>query len=159
MANKKWFYPSNNISLQGSIVLPGDKSVGIRSIIILSQSYGISEVHNISMGEDVQTAIHAIKKLNISIKKTGKNSYKIFGLGIGFKKFNGTLNFNNSGTTLRLLTGLLATSPIKAKLIGDQSLSKRPIRIINLILLTSNIFMVMLSYLLILKKSASLRSS
>ena len=132
MANKKWFLPSNNISMHGAINLPGDKSVGIRSIIILSQSYGISEVHNISDGEDVQTAIHAIRKLKVPIQKIGSNSYRVFGLGIGFKKFKGTINFNNSGTTLRLLTGLLATSPVDAKLIGDQSLSRRPIRIISL---------------------------
>ena len=132
MANKKWFSPTNNISIQGSIDLPGDKSVGIRSIIILSQSFGISEIHNVSNGEDVQTAIQAIRKLNITIKKIGPNSYKVFGLGIGFKKFKGTINFNNSGTTLRLLTGLLATSPVNAKLIGDQSLSGRPIRIVQL---------------------------
>jgi len=132
MANKKWFLPSNNISINGTIHLPGDKSIGIRSIIILSQSYGISNVYNVSDGEDVQTSIRAIKKLKIPIRKINPNHYRVFGLGIGFKKFKGTINFNNSGTTLRLLTGLLATSKIDAKLIGDQSLSKRPIRIISL---------------------------
>ena len=132
MANKKWFLPSNNISINGTVHLPGDKSIGIRSIIILSQSYGISDVHNISGGEDVQTAIATIKKLKVQIHKIGPNHYRIFGLGIGFKKFRGTINFNNSGTTLRLLTGLLATSEVDIKLIGDQSLSKRPMRIIPL---------------------------
>ena len=132
MAIKKLFKAPNNISLKGSLHLPGDKSIGIRSLIILSQSYGISNVSNISDGEDVQTALANIKKLKITVKKTGPSDYKIFGLGIGFKPFKGTLNFNNSGTTLRLLTGLLSTSPVEAKLIGDASLSKRPIRIISL---------------------------
>ena len=132
MANKKWFLPSNNISINGTVHLPGDKSIGIRSVIILSQSYGISDVHNISGGEDVQTAIAAIKKLKVQIHKINHNHYRIFGLGIGFKKFKGIINFNNSGTTLRLLTGLLATSEVDVKLIGDQSLSKRPMRIIPL---------------------------
>ena len=132
MANKKWFLPSNNISISGTVHLPGDKSIGIRSIIILSQSYGISEVCNVSSGEDVQTAIAAIKKLKVQIHKISSNHYQIFGLGIGFKKFKGTINFNNSGTTLRLLTGLLATSEVDVKLIGDRSLSKRPMRIIPL---------------------------
>ena len=132
MAIKKLFKAPNNISLKGSLHLPGDKSIGIRSLIILSQSYGISNVSNISDGEDVQTALANIKKLKITVQKTGPSDYKIFGLGIGFKPFKGTLNFNNSGTTLRLLTGLLSTSPIEAKLIGDASLSKRPIRIISL---------------------------
>ena len=132
MAIKKLFKAPNNISLKGSLHLPGDKSIGIRSLIILSQSYGISNVSNISDGEDVQTALANIKKLKITVQKTGPSDYKIFGLGIGFKPFKGTLNFNNSGTTLRLLTGLLSTSPVKAKLIGDASLSKRPIRIISL---------------------------
>ena len=132
MAIKKLFKAPNNISLKGSLHLPGDKSIGIRSLIILSQSYGISNVSNISDGEDVQTALANIKKLKITVQKTGPSDYKIFGLGIGFKPFKGTLNFNNSGTTLRLLTGLLSTSPVEAKLIGDASLSKRPIRIISL---------------------------
>ena len=132
MANKKWFSPSNNISVNGTVHLSGDKSIGIRSIIILSQSYGISNVHNVSSGEDVQTAISAIKKLKVQILKISPNQYQIFGLGIGFKKFKGTINFNNSGTTLRLLTGLLATSEVDAKLIGDSSLSKRPLRIVSL---------------------------
>ena len=132
MANKKWFLPSNNISINGTVHLPGDKSIGIRSIIILSQSYGISEVYNVSSGEDVQTAITAIKKLKVQIHKISSNHYQIFGLGIGFKKFKGTINFNNSGTTLRLLTGLLATSEVDVKLTGDRSLSKRPVRIIPL---------------------------
>ena len=131
MAIKKLFKVPNNISLKGSLHLPGDKSIGIRSLIILSQSYGISNVSNISDGEDVQTALANIKKLKITVQKTGPSDYKIFGLGIGFKPFKGTLNFNNSGTTLRLLTGLLSTSPVEAKLIGDASLSKRPIRIIS----------------------------
>ena len=132
MAIKKLFKAPNNISLKGSLHLPGDKSIGIRYLIILSQSYGISNVSNISDGEDVQTALANIKKLKITVQKTGPSYYKIFGLGIGFKPFKGTLNFNNSGTTLRLLTGLLSTSPVEAKLIGDASLSKRPIRIISL---------------------------
>ena len=132
MAIKKLFKAPNNISLKGSLHLPGDKSIGIRSLIILSQSYGISNVSNISNGEYVQTALANIKKLKITVQKTGPSDYKIFGLGIGFKPFKGTLNFNNSGTTLRLLTGLLSTSPVEAKLIGDASLSKRPIRIISL---------------------------
>lgn len=132
MANKKWFLPSNNISINGTVHLPGDKSIGIRSIIILSQSYGISEIYNVSSGEDVQTAIAAVKKLKVQIDKISSNHYRIFGLGIGFKKFQGTINFNNSGTTLRLLTGLLATSEVDVKLIGDRSLSKRPMRIIPL---------------------------
>ena len=132
MAIKKLFKAPNNISLKGSLHLPGDKSIGIRSLIILSQSYGISNVSNISEGEDVQTALANIRKLKITVQKTGLSQYKIFGLGIGFKSFKGTLNFNNSGTTLRLLTGLLATSPVQARLIGDASLSKRPIRIVSL---------------------------
>ena len=86
MANKKLFKVPNNISIEGSVDLPGDKSIGIRSIIILSQSYGISEVYNVSNGEDVQTAIAAIKKLKVEIHKISSNHYRIFGLGIGIRK-------------------------------------------------------------------------
>ena len=71
----------------------------------------------------------AIKKLGIKVTKNN-NQYTIFGLGIGYPNSKKKLiNCRNSGTTLRLLTPLIAGSKINAKIIGDQSLSKRPYRL------------------------------
>ena len=122
--------PDNDICIKGSVELSSDKSLSIRSILFASIAYGISHIKIKNPGEDAVTAIMAIKKLGIKVTKN-INQYTIFGLGIGYPKSNKKLliNCRNSGTTLRLLTPLIAGSKINAKIIGDQSLSKRPYRL------------------------------
>ena len=108
------------------IVIPGDKSLSIRWVLLASQATGKSKAYNLLMSEDVVAAIDSIKKLGIKVKKY-KNYCEIVGNGInGFKYTkNLTINAKNSGTLGRLLLGLLIKSPQKIKLIGDKSLSKR----------------------------------
>lgn len=121
--------PENNISLNGTIELSSDKSVSIRAVIFASIAYGISNIQINNPGEDVKTAIQAIKDLGVKIIKK-ENKYLIFGSGIGYNsKRTLKISFNNSGTTLRLLTPLIAGSKVNAKIIGDKSLSKRPYRL------------------------------
>ena len=122
--------PDNNICIRGSVELSSDKSLSIRSVLFASIAYGISHVRIKTPGEDAVTAIMAIKKLGIKVIKN-KDQYTIFGLGIGYpiNKKKVLINCRNSGTTLRLLTPLIAGSKINAKIIGDQSLSKRPYRL------------------------------
>ena len=129
MAIKK-FIPENNIFIKGSVELSSDKSISIRAILFSSIAYGVSTIEINEPGEDAQTSIMAIKTLGIKVKKIG-NSYIIFGLGIGYPKNKKKLiiDCRNSGTTLRLLTPLIAGSKIKAKIIGDKSLSSRPYRL------------------------------
>ena len=122
--------PDNDICIKGSVELSSDKSLSIRSILFASIAYGISRVKIKNPGEDAITSIMAIQKLGIKVTKNN-DQYTIFGLGIGYpvNKKKLIINCRNSGTTLRLLTPLIAGSKINAKIIGDQSLSKRPYRL------------------------------
>ena len=129
MAIKK-LIPENNIIIKGSVELSSDKSLSIRAILFSSIAYGVSTIEINNPGEDAQTSINAIKALGIKVKKIRSN-YIILGLGIGYPKNKKKLiiNCRNSGTTLRLLTPLIAGSKVKAKIIGDRSLSSRPYRL------------------------------
>ena len=108
------------------IIIPGDKSLSIRWVLISSLANGISTAKNLLMSEDVIAAINAIRKLGIKAK-IHNTSCKIYGVGIdGYKYRRGlTINAQNSGTLGRLLAGLLINSPHPIKIIGDKSLSKR----------------------------------
>jgi len=108
------------------IEVDGDKSLSIRWVLFASQATGKSRSNNLLMSEDVIAALEAIKKLGVKVK-LNKNSCEIIGNGInGFKyKKNLIINARNSGTLGRLILGLLIKSPLKIRLIGDKSLSKR----------------------------------
>jgi len=126
----KNFIPDNNISLKGVVELGSDKSLSIRAVLFASIAYGVSKITINNPGEDAKTAIMAVKKLGIKILKD-KNQYIIFGLGITYPKHKKkiTIDCRNSGTTLRLLTPLIAGSNLNVKIIGDKSLSARPYRL------------------------------
>ena len=115
-----------------SIKVNGDKSISIRWVILSSLANGISKAKNLLISEDVKAAINSIKKLGIKVKLKG-NSCEIFGKGInGYKyKKNLLLNAQNSGTFGRLILGFLINSPVKIKLTGDKSLSKRDFKRIS----------------------------
>ena len=116
-----------------SIFVDGDKSISHRALLISSQAYGISKLNGIPEAEDVLNTINALKKLGVKIVKN-KNIYNVYGNGLGsFKtKNNLTINAGNSGTLARLIMGLLASYSHKIRIIGDKSLTKRPMgRIIS----------------------------
>ena len=108
------------------IIIPGDKSLSIRWVLISSLANGISTAKNLLMSEDVIAAINAIRKLGVKAK-INNTICKIYGVGVdGYKYRKGlTINAQNSGTLGRLLAGLLINSPYPIKIIGDKSLSKR----------------------------------
>ena len=108
------------------IIIPGDKSLSIRWVLISSLANGISTAKNLLMSEDVIASIKAIRKLGVKAK-INNTICKIYGVGIdGYKYRRGlTINAQNSGTLGRLLAGLLINSPYPIKIIGDKSLSKR----------------------------------
>ncbi len=122
--------PDNDICIKGSVKLSSDKSLSIRSVLFASIAYGISRIKINNPGEDALTSIIAIKKLGIRVINNN-DQYTIYGLGIGYpstqKKL--TIDCRNSGTTLRLITPLIAGSKLNTKIIGDRSLSKRPYRL------------------------------
>jgi len=108
------------------ILIPGDKSLSIRWVLVSSLSNGMSKAHNLLMSEDVLAAIQTIKKLGVKVFFNNQTC-KIYGVGInGYKyKKNIVINAKNSGTLGRLILGLLIDTPIPIKMIGDKSLSKR----------------------------------
>jgi len=110
------------------IKIPGDKSCSIRSVLLASQCIGISKIENLLESEDVLGCIDALKKsLGVKIIKK-KKKYYVYGNGLNSFKFKNKITkiyLGNSGTTARLLAGLLSTLPGKFYLYGDQSLNKR----------------------------------
>lgn len=118
----------------GTINIPGDKSISHRALIIGSQATGIVKVSNLLESADVFSTMNALRKFGVHIIKKGKD-YHVYGLVVGgLREYNGTINCGNSGTTARLMMGLLSTYPITINFTGDKSLSKRPMgRVINLL--------------------------
>jgi len=125
---------SNEIKngINGTIKIPGDKSISHRSIIIPSISLGISEIKNILMSEDVIHTLKAFESLGVKIIKDKKNII-IHGQGLNsLSQPKKNIYLGNSGTSARLLTGLLASQNFNSIIEGDKSLSSRPMnRIIN----------------------------
>ena len=118
--------------INGKVIIPGDKSISHRSIIIPSISIGISEINNLLMSDDVLHTLNAFKTLGVKIE-ISNNKIIIYGKGLNsLSKPNKSIYLGNSGTSARLLTGLLASQTFDTILEGDHSLSSRPMaRIIN----------------------------
>ena len=125
---------SNKIDkgLIGSPKIPGDKSISHRSVIIPSIANGITEVNNILKSEDVIHTINAFKNMGVEILESKENII-INGKGLNsLKGPKSEIYLGNSGTSARLLTGLLSSQKFNSLITGDQSLSSRPMmRIVN----------------------------
>ena len=121
--------PFNNRSIiKGTYFPPGDKSISHRVLILAGQAVGKSEVSNLLEGEDVINTLKAMRLIGAQIKKKN-NKYYIYGVPPGgLFQPNKTIDFGNSGTGIRLMAGLISSNNIKVKLVGDKSLSKRPMR-------------------------------
>ncbi len=131
---------SNKITngLIGNPIIPGDKSISHRSIIIPSISIGITEINNILKSEDVYHTLNAFKNMGVRIEEN-KDKVIIFGKGLtSLNEPQTEIYLGNSGTSARLLTGLLASQKFVSKLTGDKSLSSRPMRRITEPLLKMN---------------------
>ena len=119
----------NNRSLiKGKYFPPGDKSISHRILILAGQVVGKSKISNLLQGEDVINTLKAMRLLGVQIFKTDTH-YEVFGIPPGGliqpKKI---IDFGNSGTGIRLISGLISSNDIEVKLIGDSSLSKRPMK-------------------------------
>ena len=115
--------------IRGLINIPGDKSISHRALMLASLTSGECIVHNLSTGKDVESTRHCLSQCGIlSTKSNGSVRIK----GGTFISPKAALNCGNSGTTIRLLAGLLAGQGISSEFNGDMSLSKRPMnRIID----------------------------
>ena len=120
------FVTSHSKSLSGSIRVPGDKSISHRSIMLGSIATGTTRVSGFLQGEDSLATLNAFKEMGVSIERDGSN-VTIHGVGMhGLKMPTNSLNLGNSGTSIRLMSGLLSAQSFNSELCGDKSLSKRP---------------------------------
>ena len=117
---------TNCKGLNGIIHVPGDKSISHRSIIIGSLAHGTTKVYDVLRGEDVLSTIQVFRDLGVSIQDDGQ-VITIEGKGFeAFQQPKNDLDMGNSGTSTRLIAGVLAGSPFPVTMVGDDSLSKRP---------------------------------
>ena len=121
----KQINPSNGII--GEIKVPGDKSISHRAVMLCSLADGVSSVSGIQTGADVLATVEIMRKLGVQIDIISETEFKIHGKGLyGLRAPTAPLNAKNSGTTMRLLSGILAWQNFDSVIIGDSSLSKRP---------------------------------
>ncbi|MGN0394478.1 MAG: 3-phosphoshikimate 1-carboxyvinyltransferase [Coprococcus sp.] len=115
-------------SLKGELNIPGDKSVSHRSIMMGSLAEGTTEVHGFLNGADCISSMNCFRQMGVNIDYDG-NIVTIHGNGLhGLKCPAGTLDVGNSGTTTRLMSGILAAQPFTSRIIGDASICKRPMK-------------------------------
>ena len=117
---------TNSKGLRGTIRVPGDKSISHRSIIFGSLATGETKVYDILRGEDVLSTIQVFRDLGVSIQDDG-DVIRIQGVGFqGLQAPTAPLDMGNSGTSIRLISGVLAGQDFAVTMVGDDSLSKRP---------------------------------
>ncbi|MFM6829865.1 MAG: 3-phosphoshikimate 1-carboxyvinyltransferase [Novosphingobium sp.] len=113
--------------LRGRIRVPGDKSISHRSIMLGALAVGETRVTGLLEGEDVLSTAAAMRAMGATIERDTDGMWHVHGVGVGgLLQPQAALDMGNSGTSTRLLMGLVATHPITATFIGDGSLSKRP---------------------------------
>ena len=123
---------TNAKGLRGSLRVPGDKSISHRSIIFGSLAKGVTKVHDILRGEDVLSTMQVFRDLGVRIEDKG-DLVEIHGCGFdGLQEPQRPLDRGNSGTSMRLIAGVLAGQNFSAQMVGDDSLSKRPMDRVSL---------------------------
>lgn len=119
---------TNNYTFHGEISVPGDKSISHRSIMFGAIADGLTEVTNFLQGADCLSTISCFRSLGIEIENN-KDNILIHGKGLhGLHKADRVLDVGNSGTTTRLISGILAGQPFGTSLTGDASIQKRPMK-------------------------------
>jgi 3-phosphoshikimate 1-carboxyvinyltransferase len=112
--------------LQGSVRLPGDKSISHRYAMLAAIAQGTTEIQNYATGADCRSTLSCLQALGVDVQTRGA-SVRIEGYGLdGLRAPAGTLDAGNSGSTIRMLAGILAGQPFASRISGDESLSRRP---------------------------------
>jgi 3-phosphoshikimate 1-carboxyvinyltransferase len=115
-------------AVRGRLTVPGDKSISHRYALLAALSRGRSVLTNYAPGADCQSTLTCLRGLGVEIERHD-NTVTIEGRGLhGFRSPDGPLDAGNSGTTMRMLAGILAAQPFTTTMIGDESLSRRPMR-------------------------------
>lgn len=116
----------DNIVINGEITVPGDKSISHRAVMLGALAEGVTMVENFLVGDDCLRTVKAFQSLGVSIKRSG-TTLEIYGKGMpGLTEPTQPLYFGNSGTSARLMLGILAALPFTTTVYGDSSLSNRP---------------------------------
>lgn len=114
--------------LRGEVTIPGDKSVSHRSVMFGAIARGVTEIHHFLQGADCLSTISCFSQMGVEIENRGE-SVLVHGNGLhGLRKPEGILDCGNSGTTTRLISGILAAQDFTVTLTGDASIQKRPMK-------------------------------
>lgn len=112
----------------GSLILPGDKSISHRAVMVASLASGTTVIKNILRSDDTLTTIEALRVLGVGIKESA-DEIAVTGLGLsGFKKPDSPIFMRDSGTSMRIMLGILSGQPFDTVLTAGKGLSKRPMR-------------------------------
>jgi len=113
-------------ALSGAVVLPGDKSISHRFAMIAALAEGPSKIVNFSTGADCHSTLGCVQALGIEVREEG-TTVTVEGRGLdGWRRPAHDLDAGNSGSTIRMMAGLLAGQPFDSRIFGDESLSRRP---------------------------------
>jgi 3-phosphoshikimate 1-carboxyvinyltransferase len=118
--------PARNIL--GSLRVPGDKSISHRYAMLAALAPGRSRLENYSPGADCNSTLGCVRALGCSVERDEKGAVVIDGIGPQLKAPTSQLDCGNSGSTMRMLSGIVAAQPFTSELIGDESLSRRPMK-------------------------------
>lgn len=123
------FRVSKGGCLQGMVRVPGDKSISHRSIMLGSLANGVTNISGFLEGDDSLATLNAFRAMGVQIDGPQSGNVTVHGVGLhGLKAPQGALDLGNSGTSMRLLAGLLAGQPFDVEMAGDSSLNSRPMK-------------------------------
>ncbi|MBN1607943.1 MAG: 3-phosphoshikimate 1-carboxyvinyltransferase [Polyangiaceae bacterium] len=127
MTGKRLVIEPARRALRGSVAVPSDKSISHRALIFAALSNGNCTLRRFSYGEDNVSTLQAFVAMGVQIADNGPGEVAVRGVGLrGLREPDRPLDCGNSGTTMRLMTGVLAAQPFRSELVGDASLSRRP---------------------------------
>ena len=126
VTNSTLVRPARNIL--GSLQLPGDKSISHRYAMLAALAEGSSRFDNFAPGADCASTLTCLRELGCDVERNEKGAVKIQGLGPKLRAPGQPLDCGNSGSTMRMLSGILAAQPFASELVGDASLSRRPMK-------------------------------
>ncbi|KRG71094.1 3-phosphoshikimate 1-carboxyvinyltransferase [Pseudoxanthomonas dokdonensis] len=128
MSQQDWI-ASTGQPLRGSLTIPGDKSVSHRAIMLAALADGVSRIDGFLEGEDTRATAAIFARMGVRIDTPSASQRIVHGVGVdGLRAPDGVLDCGNAGTGMRLLSGLMAAQAFDSTLVGDESLSKRPMR-------------------------------
>jgi len=127
MTNEAKFHVAHGGCMRGDVTMPGDKSVSHRSVLFGGIAEGTTEVDNFLESEDCLATLNAMRAMGVQIERPAPGRVIVDGVGLhGLKAPSQPLDMGNAGTAMRLSMGLMAGQAFDATLVGDPSLTKRP---------------------------------